>query len=343
MNGKRPSSGAPTCWKTGGSGRRPNAAGTRAGTGTARSSAIVRGSRRSCHSTRRAVAKVTRGSRRRLDQPRNASSSSLLARCARSSSGVAVASSAVAQQQQLVAPVGLVHHVARDEQRRPAVGELVEQLPELAPQHRVEPDRRLVEDEQLGPAEQRRRERDARPLAARQPADDPVAVLRERDVSIARSTDVRRTRRGRARSSGGSRARSGRRRPTAPASRSRRASAAPASPPAARAPSTVRRRRSARRRSHASASTCRSRSARAARSPMPRGTSKLSVRQHLDAAADDAQPLDADRRLAHWGSQVQSRNESPASSACSVACVDGPMGSASASSRVNQPTSCVSS
>ena len=72
--------------------------------------------------------------------------------------------------------------MARDEQRRAAVGEAVEELPQVAAQQRIEPDRRLVEDEQVGLAEQRGRERDAGALAAGQPVDDPVAVLLERDV-----------------------------------------------------------------------------------------------------------------------------------------------------------------
>ena len=69
-------------------------------------------------------------------------------------------------QQQPVAARGLVHDVAGDEQRRAVVGEPAESRPEVAPQHRVEADGRLVEHEQVGPAEQRGRERDACALAA---------------------------------------------------------------------------------------------------------------------------------------------------------------------------------
>ena len=73
----------------------------------------------------------------------------------------------VAHQQQAVAAFGLVHDVARDEQRRARLGERAEALPELEAQHGVEADRWLVEHEQLRPAEQRGRER--HPRAAGRP------------------------------------------------------------------------------------------------------------------------------------------------------------------------------
>ena len=78
----------------------------------------------------------------------------------------------LAEEQEPLAAGRLVHHVARDEQRRAAGGELVEEVPEVAAQHRVEADGGLVEHEHLGLAEERRRERDARLLAAREPADE---------------------------------------------------------------------------------------------------------------------------------------------------------------------------
>jgi hypothetical protein len=65
-----------------------------------------------------------------------------------------------------VAAGGLVHHVAGDEQAGAVVGELVEGLPELAAEDRVDVDGRLVEHEQLRLAEQRDGERGARELAA---------------------------------------------------------------------------------------------------------------------------------------------------------------------------------
>ena len=167
-----------------------------------------------------------------------------------------------------VAAVGLVHHVARDEQRRarrPRARGTVCQRSRRSTGSR--PDGRLVEHEQLGPAEQRRRERDARALAAGEPVDDAVRARRSRSTRVDHLVDpLRAARRGRARSSAGSPARSGRRRPTAPGSRSRRGARSAGEP--AGAPST--RDRAALDDLHAddrrgSASTCRSRSARAAR------------------------------------------------------------------------------
>jgi hypothetical protein len=93
--------------------------------------------------------------------------------------------SPVPQEQERVAPLGLVHDVARDEQCRSLRSELVEQTPEIAPQDRIEPDGRLVEDEQARCAEERDGERDACTLPAREPADDAVALFL---ASSARST-----------------------------------------------------------------------------------------------------------------------------------------------------------
>ena len=101
--------------------------------------------------------------------------SSAPARCL-IASGVSVGDDrAVAHQQQPVAALGLVHHVAGDEHRGAGVGEPVEQRPEVAAQHRVEPDGRLVEDEQVRAAEQRDGEAGPRALAAAEPADHLVA------------------------------------------------------------------------------------------------------------------------------------------------------------------------
>ena len=99
---------------------------------------------------------------------------------------------ALAHQQQPVAAVGLVHHVAGDEDRGAVVGEPVEQRPQVASEHRVEPDRRLVEHQQVGGAEQRHREAGPRQLAAAEPADDLVGVVgRGRPVDD-RPVDARR-------------------------------------------------------------------------------------------------------------------------------------------------------
>ena len=127
----------------------------------------------------------------------------------------------VADQHELVAAIGLVHHVARDEQRRPGLREPVERVPEIAAQHRVESDGRLVEDEHVGATEQRGRERHARALAAGERADlpsrEPDRGRPSRALPRRGPEPLRRS----ARSSRGSPARSGRRRPRAPASRSR--------------------------------------------------------------------------------------------------------------------------
>ena len=135
----------------------------------------MRGSRRSCVSTRAAVASVTRAAHRRASSTsaRKAASRSRAPVRARSSSGVPVGEdAAVAEQQQLVAAVGLVHHVARDEQRRAACGEPVERRPRgrgAAPGRGRRSARRA---RAARGAEQRGRERDAGALAAGEPVDD---------------------------------------------------------------------------------------------------------------------------------------------------------------------------
>jgi hypothetical protein len=88
---------------------------------------------------------------------------------------------ALAHQQQPVAACRLVHHVTGDQQRRSLAREPVEQRPEIAPEHGIEADGRLVEHEQVGLAEQRDGERHARALAARQRAREPVAGAGEVD------------------------------------------------------------------------------------------------------------------------------------------------------------------
>jgi hypothetical protein len=89
---------------------------------------------------------------------------------------------AVAEQEQPVAAGGLVHDVAGDQQRRAAAGQVAEELPEVAAQHRVEPDRRLVQHEQLGAAEQGCGEGDPGALAAGQGAHALVLLRLEGDV-----------------------------------------------------------------------------------------------------------------------------------------------------------------
>ncbi len=52
------------------------------------------------------------------------------------------------------APLGLVHVMRRDEQRHVLGGEPEEQVPQVAPRHRIDPGRRLVEEDQPGLVQQ---------------------------------------------------------------------------------------------------------------------------------------------------------------------------------------------
>ena len=52
------------------------------------------------------------------------------------------------------APLGLVHVMRRDEQRHVLLGELEEQVPQVAPRHRIDPGRRLIEEDQPGLVQQ---------------------------------------------------------------------------------------------------------------------------------------------------------------------------------------------
>ena len=87
-----------------------------------------------------------------------------------------------AEEHELVTAVGLVHHVRRDEHGPALAGERVELAPEVSAEHRVEADRRLVEDEQVRVAEERGGERDARALAARE-GSHFLAGVRPRPVA----------------------------------------------------------------------------------------------------------------------------------------------------------------
>src|SRR3954452_1881207 len=89
---------------------------------------------------------------------------------------------ALAHQQQPVAALGLVHHVAGDQHGGAVVGEAVEHRPQAAAQHRVEPDGRLVEDQHLAVAEQRHRQGCARALAAPEPSHLLVPAVAEVDA-----------------------------------------------------------------------------------------------------------------------------------------------------------------
>jgi hypothetical protein len=62
------------------------------------------------------------------------------------------------------------------------IGERPKQAPEALAQHRIEADRRLVEDEQLRPAEESRGQREPRPLTARQRARELPGRVAEVDL-----------------------------------------------------------------------------------------------------------------------------------------------------------------
>ena len=139
---------------------------------------------------------------------RNASSSWSAPVCARSSAGVSCASSRPSRRRRSASQRSASSMTWLETSSvAPRVGEAVEELPEVAAEHRVEADGRLVEDEQLRVAEQRGRERDARALAAGEARDDAVGVLVERDVVDRALRPRPRARRARARRSAGSRAR----------------------------------------------------------------------------------------------------------------------------------------
>ena len=91
--------------------------------------------------------------------------------------GVVDEQAPVAEEQDPVAAPRLVHHVTAHEQRDASLGQAPEQLPEVGPEHRIEADGRLVEDEQLGLAEERHTEGDAAALASAQGPDEPPRLF----------------------------------------------------------------------------------------------------------------------------------------------------------------------
>ena len=114
---------------------------------------------------------------------RNARLRSLSPVRSRSSSGVVAARIAPSRiRSRSSHSARLLHRMARDEQRRAAVGELAERLPEVGAQDRVEPDRRLVEHEHRRAVQERRRERDARALPARERVHDLPRGVLQRDL-----------------------------------------------------------------------------------------------------------------------------------------------------------------
>jgi hypothetical protein len=150
--------------------------------GTTSSMASVRWSRRTWVRTRAATANVTLG----LTSPPPPSAGTPPPRRPRGAlpdvAGCAVGDDpALPHQQQPVAALGLVHHVARDQHCRTRRREAVEERPEVVSQHGVEAHGGLVEDQQVRSAQQRDSEADPVALPAGEPPDDPVAVVTESD------------------------------------------------------------------------------------------------------------------------------------------------------------------
>ena len=185
MNGKRPSSGPPI---------RLNVPGCPSSTyrrriwsahGTTSRSTMVRGSRRSWRRTRPAVASVAAGVIRSLGALDE------LQECALEVVRFGVVAELggragrqdppVAHQHEPVAAVGLVHDVARHEERRPRVRQRPERGPEVAAQHGVEADGRLVEHQEWRLVQEGGRQAHAGELAARQAACRPGCEARDVD------------------------------------------------------------------------------------------------------------------------------------------------------------------
>ena len=76
-------------------------------------------------------------------------------------------------------PFGLVHVVRRQQNGAAGALELLDQIPELAPRLRVEAGRRLVEEQQVGVADERAGQREPLLLSARQRRHTRVALLLE--------------------------------------------------------------------------------------------------------------------------------------------------------------------
>lgn len=89
---------------------------------------------------------------------------------------------AVAHQHQLIAASRLVHHMAGDQQGRPARRQLVEQRPQRAPQHGVQADGGLVEHQQIRVGDQRAGQRHPRQLTTGEPARQLVPLGRQIDL-----------------------------------------------------------------------------------------------------------------------------------------------------------------
>ncbi len=74
-------------------------------------------------------------------------------------------------------PLGLVHVMGREDDVRPPFAQVADHVPELAARLRVEARRRLVEEQELGVADQRRRDGQPLLLAAGKLLDKAFALL----------------------------------------------------------------------------------------------------------------------------------------------------------------------
>src|SRR5258708_3540026 len=158
--------------------------------GTTKTSAIVRRSRRNCCSSRRTMARTRRPLTAWRPAPRWRSGSSLRRLRREPQEGVFQAldlrnllelrhralgkNTAGAQQSQPLAPLGLIHDVARDDDGGAAGGKLAELLPDLGAQLRVDAHRRLVQDQQPWLVDDGAGQRAPRPHTATERGHDAV-------------------------------------------------------------------------------------------------------------------------------------------------------------------------
>ena len=149
--------------------------------GTTNISPSVRSSRRKPWAMRRAIARIRRGLMLRLPRRRRERVALGVEAGQGEERGFEVGRAgprpelragpppdhlAVAHEHELVAAVGLVHDVARDEDRRAGRSKAPEVRPELDAERGVDADRRLVEEDHLGLVHERAREREPAAHAA---------------------------------------------------------------------------------------------------------------------------------------------------------------------------------
>ena len=89
-------------------------------------------------------------------------------------------------------PFGFFHVVRGQHDRAARAAKAQHQLPQLAARLRIQPGRRLVEEQDVRLADQRARDRQPLPLAARQLADPRVTLLSQLDVGQQRGDRPRR-------------------------------------------------------------------------------------------------------------------------------------------------------